>query len=353
MSAKPGIFKRIIGQLTGQYPTLSEDAVQTDDTSEAVLQPKTSKPQRSDELVVSGEIHKIKEFAYNKDGRMRHDALNKLAALNDPETLPILYARANDWVPEIRNKAISAIVDLTTKQNAAIFVKYLPNLYHLKKCTRWKHDGLVADIENYLMEQDNVIHLLDGISSKDQKLAKACFRLVIDNELAPVEDFVLNGLKHNHQRIRIKCSHLLKDLEDDLRQKALDIAIRDRNVAVRREAFMQSIKSWGSEPLAKEKLFDPHHSIREIATLHLGKSGSDVQYTYLRHLNDEDPKTLRYAIWGIGFLKGKECVQLIKPFLEHENASVRHQAKITLESLSNAPERFLDTVEWNSIDTFY
>ena len=113
------------------------------------------------------------------------------------------------------------------------------------------------------------------------------------------------------------------------------------------------LQTFGNEGLAKTMLFDEHPGIREIAIAHLIKTGADVQYTYLRNLSSDDPKDLCSALWGLGFLKVAECSTLVKPFLTHENSRVRNHAQATLDALDKVPEKFVDTVEWNSIDTQY
>ena len=253
----------------------------------------------------------------------------------------------------VRAAAKLALLELSIPENAADFVLALPNLHHLKKCQRAKHHEIIQAIENYLVAEKNASHVVKGMQNSDRAVSKACYALVMEHNLVEPENFVLNGLLHKDSSTRIKASHFLKDLKGDLKEEALHVAIKDRHMGVRREALLQLLTTWGHDPLIKKLLFDPHPAIREIAIAHLMKSGADVQYTYLRSLSEDDPKIICRAIWGIAHLNGVECIQQIKPLTESEVPSIRKEALRAIESFKNGPKKFIDTVEWNSFDTYY
>ena len=285
------------------------------------------------------------------EGYKREAAVLQLGTLGDPVAISELLKRANDWVPEIRSAAKIALRKLATPENAEAFVMSLPELYHLRKCGRANHSQFISEIESYLIEPLNVLKILGGLNDSDSEVSRACFALVLKHKLADTDQFILNALQHKDVSIRLRASHLLPDLDEELKKQALKIAIKDKHMPIRREAFLNLLQIWGNEGLAKNMLFDEHPGIREIAVAHLIKAGEDVQYTYLRSLSKDDPQDLCAALWGLGFLKVAECTTLVKPFLNNENSRVRIQAQATLDALDKVPEKFIDTVEWNSIDT--
>ena len=286
-----------------------------------------------------------------EDERKREAAVIQLGMLNDPVVIPNLIERVDDVVAEIRSAAKSALRKLAVPENADVFVMSLPEVYHLRKSEREDHNDFIHKIENYLIQPTNVLKILEGLNDSDTKVANACFALVLKYKLADIDTFIMSALKHKDLSIRIKASHLINSLEEDTKKEALNLALKDAYMPIRRDAFLSLMQVWGNEGLAKTMLFDEHAGIREIAVAHLTKMGEDVQYTYLRSLSEEDPKVLCASLWGIGFLKVAECSTLVKPFLQHEVPEVSEQAQATLDTLDKLPEKFTDTVEWNSIDT--
>ena len=286
-----------------------------------------------------------------KEGYKREAAVLQLGVLKDPVAISELLKRANDWVPEIRSAAKIAVLKLATPENAEAFVMSLPELYHLHKCGRAKHGKFISEIERYLIEPINVLNILNGLNDNDSEVSRACFALALKHKLADTDQFILRALQHKDVNIRLRASHLLHDLDEEEKQLALKIAIEDKHMPIRREAFLSLLQVWGNEGLAKKMLFDEHPGIREIAVAHLSKVGEDVQYTYLHSLSNDDPHEICAALWGLGFLKVSECTTLVKPFLKNENSRVRKQAQSTLATLDKLPDKFIDTVEWNSVDT--
>ena len=327
------------------------------DVAVAVKKPKKKgqSPQSMsvDSILKAKDITTLLACAELKDGYKREAAVLQLGVLGDPVAISDLLIRANDWVPEIRSASKIALRKLATPKNAEAFVMSLPELYHLRKCGRANHSQFISEIENYLIESENVFAILTGLNDSDGEVSTACFSLVLKHKLADPKQFILNGLQHKDVKIRLKASHLIHELDEKQKQEALEIALDDKHMIIRREAFLSLMQSWGNTGLAKKMLFDEHPGIREIAVAHLIKAGEDVQYTYLRSLSSDYIKDLCAALWGLGFLKVGECATLVKPFLTHENSKVRQQAQATIDTLDKLPEKFIDTVEWNSMDTQY
>ena len=303
-------------------------------------------------------VDKIDDFSKllflsdDKDGYVREKAIRKLGELGDPEAIPALIARTNDWVPEIRMTAVKAVRKLATPENAESFVWTLPEIYHLRKCKRANHHLFIDQIEQYLTSGSNVSEVINGLSSSDKSIAKVCFGLVTKYKLLAPSEFVLTGLKSKDISTRIKASHFLKDLEGEEKEKALNVAIKDKSVNVRREAFLILLSLWGNDTLAKKFLFDKHYAMREISIIHLRSLGLDVEYTYLRSLSEEKVSILCCALWGLGYLESKDCVAQIEPFLQHPDPAVQRQAKDTLDKLANVGHRKA-MPDWKQTDTNY
>jgi len=289
----------------------------------------------------------------NNDRNKRHAAVVGLGSLEFSGSIPELLDCVDDEAPEIRAAAKKYLLLLAKPENAQVFVSLLPQINELRKSPKNNHSEFVTAIERFLIEPQNVLNIHDCINASDKFVSHACFSLVLKYKLGDTPKFVLSALQHSDRSIRIKASHLINELNEEEREKALAIAINDAYMPIRRDAFLTLIKTWHNESLIKKMLFDPHFAIREIAVAHLQKQGEDVEHTYLRSLSDEDPLIICSALWGLGHLKVAECKSLVEPYLSHENPKVQKQAQATLSTLKDAPKKFTDTVEWNSTDTHY
>lgn len=81
-------------------------------------------------------IDDLAHLSRDGNGRVREEALRRLAALADTATLPALLERVNDWVAPIRDRARRSVLDLATTANAAAFVQQLPEIDRLREALR-------------------------------------------------------------------------------------------------------------------------------------------------------------------------------------------------------------------------
>ena len=259
------------------------------------------------------------------DGYKRENAVRRLGMLGNPIAIPKLIVRANDWVPQVRIAAKEAIVNLASPNNSEAFVLCLPDLYHLRKCGRDDHDSLIQAIESFLLLEANTRHLVGGLYNDNPFVARICMTLVIDNQILDVTKLAREGLQHPDIIVRAKASHLIRGLAEKDQKVMLDIAICDRFMPIRREAFQILLKSTASEELARTFLFDRHSSIREIAIRHLDRSGVDVKACYVESLTAEKPALIRLSIWGLGELKASDYLPVIKGHLNSKFPGIRKQ----------------------------
>jgi hypothetical protein len=217
--------------------------------------------------------------------------------------------------------------------NIEAFVKALPELYHLKNCRRDNHDKLIFSIEEYLLSNKNNIYIINGVLDENPFVARACISLIIENNLMEKAEIVKLGLVHPDLIVRVKVSCLLKGLEKNAQALALRIAIKDRFMPIRREAFLILIEAGVNDELVKKLLFDRHSSVREIAIKHLVNTGIDVRIIYQKSVSSSRAFIIRCGLWGLGQYKNPEDVLLIKSFLSNPFPSVRKQSLNSLVML--------------------
>lgn len=280
-------------------------------------------------------LEKLLVMSGHWNGYKREKAVSQLGSLGDPLALPCLIVRVNDWVPQVRIAAKGALLKLAVPENIDAFVLALPELYHLKNCNRGDHAPFISSIEEYLLSSENTGCLIDGIKNKEALIVRACVSLIIENNLMPTAEIVKVGLAHPDLIVRVKVSYLLKILSTDAQASALTIALKDRFMPVRREAFLVLLKTGVSDLKVQVFLFDRHPAIREIAIGYFVNKRGDVRKIYQEHLSSSPAFMVRYALWGLGKCKNINDVAIVKTFLISAYPSIRKQSLSTLVALVN------------------
>jgi HEAT repeat protein len=274
------------------------------------------------------------KMSKNWDGHKRENAVRRLGMLGSPMAIPHLILRVNDWVPQVRSAALKAITMLLNPDNAMAFVISLPALYHLEKCNRSNHTELIECVEKFLMADVNKEHVVQGLEDKDVLVARACISLIIENRLLDIFYIVKAGLAHNDLIVRVKASSLMRKLDVNDQKVALELAIKDSFMPIRREAFQIQIRVGASSEFLKAFLFDRHPSIREIAIKHLLDRRVDVASIYAASLDAALLATRqKIAIWGLGEVTDRASTGKINERLVSQFSSVRKQSLITLVKL--------------------
>jgi hypothetical protein len=94
-------------------------------------------------------------MAEHWNGFKRENAVRRLGMLGNPIAIPKLVVRVNDWVPQVREAARKALLKLMTPKNAKAFAECLPDIFHLKTCGRDNHTQFIAEVQTYLLKDEN------------------------------------------------------------------------------------------------------------------------------------------------------------------------------------------------------
>lgn len=182
-------------------------------------------------------LNDLLDMCEHPNGYKRENAVRRLGMLGSPLAIPNLIVRANDWVPQVRTAARNALYKLLSNENSEAFTLSVPALYHLKQCGRDEHGDLINEVEQFLIRDKNAGKLVDGIDHQDVNVARHCARLVIDHELLPFEHITTRCLENNDIVVRLSGAGLLCRLENRSFDLAVNIAITDPLMPIRRTAF--------------------------------------------------------------------------------------------------------------------
>jgi HEAT repeat protein len=271
------------------------------------------------------------------NGFKRENAIRRLGMLGNPIALPKLIVRMNDWVPQVREVAKEALLNLMTSKNAEAFAESLPDLYHLNICSRDNHERFIDDVIRYLLEEENREFIRSAVFSPAPKVARIAVRLCFDYSLIDRAELVKKCLSHPDVLVRNIAAHHLREFSAKPLDTLLKIAIRDPFMPIRREAFQIYLRNNPGlgQVIANTFLFDRHISIREIAISYLQKNGIDVKEIYAAILSDENqtPSRKKYSILGLGYLGASDKIQAILLNMDSKYPSIRKSVIQALEKL--------------------
>lgn len=214
------------------------------------------------------DVEELTKMAAHWDGHLRESAVIRMGYLGEPDALPTLLIRINDWVPQVQRAACKAINRLMTDENAYEFLNCLPAIAHLQHCGRHNHAGLIEQVNTFLLKEANVNLLVDAIDQSDYKVARLCCDLVYHNNVIDTDAFIQKCCQSPDVLVRLYGSKLIRQQSTDMTAVILR-CLKDSYMPIRREGFQLSI---ARRLLAAEQfgafLFDNSPAVREIAVKH-------------------------------------------------------------------------------------
>ena len=111
-------------------------------------------------------------------GYVRQAAVERAAQLRLPAFAPAIVARLNDWVPQVRDAARSALLILLPAMPADAALAILPATINLRNAGRYDQADWLDRIERDLLGQLTSAFLLAGVRNAEAKVARACFDIL-------------------------------------------------------------------------------------------------------------------------------------------------------------------------------
>jgi hypothetical protein len=212
-------------------------------------------------------IDELLKLADSWNGFEREKAVKQLGTIGNSSALPMLIKRANDWVPQVRAAAYSAIEGLLVEENALIFINKLPIIYHLENCYRNDHENLIQTVESFLLRTENQTKVVDGCIHSNPFVARRCLRLIIDHQLLKPYQIVVLCIKSLDIVVRSSAANLCKLLTDDELKEFIEFGLKDPFMPVRREMLLLYLSRFSDRSISLLEMFafDRHASVREIA----------------------------------------------------------------------------------------
>ncbi|KAB8038554.1 hypothetical protein [Janthinobacterium aquaticum] len=222
------------------------------------------------------------------DGRLREAALARTAEAGMAELYPAVMERLNDWAPQVRQAARSALVTMLALMSESQVLAALGLLERLFLATREDHTQWIEQFEAAALEKIGPQAVLKAITGQQIRTARACFRIARQHRLAPLDTLVKQTLQYAHDiRIAIAAFDLIAEAEQSVQSSLFEAALANKFGAVRTRALRALLAASDqsrARPVAMAALADPYSAARGAAIWHLQQMGVETDRYYLEQL---------------------------------------------------------------------
>lgn len=262
-------------------------------------------------------------------GYERQAALERCAALDRTDLLPLVIVRLNDWVPAVRHAARVTMQHLLPLAPVPQLMQILPNVLRLREMSRSDHADWLQHFERTVLELLSVQDLLDGVCGKNVHVARSCFYMLHQYGLGDRAQYIGMALATRGdtvlatQALRL-CASTAPDVQTALYLKAMSSPFG----RIRTSALLSLTQAPGGQDmraLALASLFDAQASVRYLAVACLQTMGEDARISYRAILANPASNTqaIRVSLLSLGSLRAPEDLELIRAFTQSTLPSVR------------------------------
>ncbi len=276
--------------------------------------------------------------SFHPNGYVREKSVRILGAMRDRKILGFLLLRVNDWVAPIRSMAQSEVLARLTQENSMMWIQNLPLVTRLESCGRGMHETIVEAVYGLLVNSECRDALVNGITSGDRDIRRACFRVVERMPEIQTRPLLEAAIETQDPILRFRASQrLLRQVHIADLDRLCERFLSDHFMPVRRAALESAVDRGSGKLVAflLEALVDRHASIRELARFHLVRRHNiDVRAEYIQLLKTSRGKRLAATILGLGEIGAQEDFDLIKPYLQSHPVQVCMAATVAVGRLA-------------------
>ncbi|MEM5318183.1 hypothetical protein, partial [Paraburkholderia sp. JHI869] len=252
-------------------------------------------------------------------GYVREAAIGRAVELGDSSSLDSIAKRVNDWVPEVRRAATSALLTLLATVPAEHFVPIIPRLRGLMLATRTDHRSWLFEFERRLVEAGGTKAIVAAMTGTDFRLRRAAFLVAVDHQLLSLNETIALGLNSGDIVLARSAVAMLDRAPVSERAKYIDLAAASPFGPVRLAAFnlISSDKSSSDyEPFLWRATLDSQGSLRTAAARLLAEHGRDV-LGHCTALLDAGELTARQVRAGLSLLAELHAPEVVPTLARH------------------------------------
>lgn len=252
--------------------------------------------------------------SFHPNGHFREKCIIELAEY--PDTLFYIALRANDWVEQIRKRAMDLMYIKIKNCSINEILQATPSFDKLLISERRDTHELNEIYEKFALRIENEIYKIqiDDILNYDFETRKNIYKLVFSKKMLDIEkaEHLLKNEKQSYCR-GIIISGILESYNCSMQQ--IDFYLKSEDILVKRKSleykYLILADVW---PGLEDQLLDKSSRIREYAVWILQRHS---QFNVLDfYINQMDGRNLKSAITGIGETGNKEHAKMLMPYLE-------------------------------------
>lgn len=269
-------------------------------------------------------------FSFHPSGYVREAAVRRLAAPADGSALRFLLLRLNDWVAEVREAALAAVLDQVREDRAAAFGRDFVLVERALRTERAGLASLAGALAGMLATAEAQTAALAAAEAESRRSARAVVRFLLDRVPGAGKVVVARGMTARDDVIRawvVPWARRVLPPEEAL--AVLRRLAADPSVAVRRESLKEMHLAFPGEarPFLERAVLDVSASVREASRLLLKESGIDFRSVYRDAVRTAArARPLAAALAGLAEVGSAPQAQDVAPHLTDPRATVRRAA---------------------------
>lgn len=269
--------------------------------------------------------------AFHPDGHVRQAAVAHLAELDDPLAMPALALRASDWVPQVRDRARSALEQRLAEPSGAALVAAAAVAFALRarREGRW-----LADLVETVFREGPVELLTAALAARDWRTRRAAYLTALAAGRLDLAQMLHAAGHDGDLPIRIGCAEAA--VKTATAAGAVDLVrpLLSSGTALVRAEAVHVLAQGGDTAPAVTALADRNPLVRAVAQAALRRAGSDPLEHYRRLVATARPEP--GAVAGLGETGTADDVGLVLPWLDHPQPRGRAETVRALRRLGAA-----------------
>jgi HEAT repeat protein len=304
------------------------------------------RPMAMNELVADArqttDPENILMFMEDHAGYVREAAALRAGECLLPQTLPGLIRRINDWVPQVREAALSSVAQFVLADRLEDVVAALPEIAWLRMRSRADHTQFVETLEQWIDKHPRRPKLTDPVVWDNPRVGRAYFALELRHPSPDLASVIDGGLQSRDRVVRQMACELIQRAggADKSAYARRLLGMRQRWLKYQGLRYLAEAEAGDARRMAADFLLDPYLPLRDLSE-HISGIEPDAFVRIVRNAlrNDTMSAARRAVAVGLcGRRKYAECESDIRALLAHDNANLCGAALLALYRLS--PERY-------------
>jgi HEAT repeat protein len=261
------------------------------------------------------------ELSTHYNGFVREVAVRELSCDCSPQALVALIERLNDWVPQIRDLALSGLNNYLNPAQAPALLYALESIMALAARQRVDHAPTYTAARTVLQSPDIRDEVFANFLTRQGKAARYLFSLLLETDF-DLERLLRSALAHRELTVRLAAVSVCQDLPPAQASPLLLEALARPGAKVRVN-ILRALLPLSDDPvhLLRLALLDPSPAIRSLARWAAPRHGVDASEVLAQRLSLDFPTRKREWLGVLGLAAELE-IRLQKHWLTEALSSI-------------------------------